>query len=43
MCSYLFLGIEKKGNKRKGNKEKDPTQDHCVRIDDDKTSRLKLK
>ena len=31
------------GDRRKRNKEKDPTWDHCLRINDDKTSRPKLK
>ena len=34
---------KKKGDRRKRNKEKDPTWDHCLHINDDKTSRLKLK
>ena len=31
------------GDRRKRNKEKDPTWDHCLRVNDDKISRFKLK
>ena len=31
------------GDRRKRNKEKDPTWDHCLCVNDDKISRLKLK